>query len=121
MVLDILSWPQSGFAIILSDPGSDLRVTLSLSAGRPTQKLRMAYSIAGYGSKLLVNYCYFGMVGALSFVVPKAPSVNSIAHLLIPPSLVAFITAGRVPVVIEGQSASEMFRKLSRNSSGGRR
>ena len=95
-------------------------MTLSLSAGRPTQKLRMAYSIAGYGSKLLVNYCYFGMVGVLSFVVPKAPSMNSVAHLSIPPPLVAFITAGRVPAVIEGQSASEMFQRLSRNLSGGR-
>jgi len=80
----------------------------------------MAYSIAGYGSKLLVNYCYFGVVGVLSFVVPKAPSMNLVAHLSIPPSLVAFITAGRVPVVIEDQSASGMFQKLSRNLSGGR-
>lgn len=95
-------------------------MTLGLSAGRPTRKLRRAYSIAGYGSKLLVDYCYLGMVGVLSFVVPKAPSMNSVAHLSIPPSLVAFITAGHVPVVIEGQSASEMFQKLSRNLSGGR-
>ena len=58
------------------------------------------------------------MVGVLSFDVPKVPSMNSIGHLLILPPLVAFITTGHVPVVIEDQSASEMFQKLSGNLSG---
>ena len=50
----------------------------------------------------------------------KFINVASVSRINIPPPLVAFITAGHVPAVIEGQSASEMFQRLSRNLSGGR-
>lgn len=82
------------------------------------QKLRTAYSIAGYGSKLF-DYCYFAVVVALSFFGLKEPSTNLTVHLLMPPKL-AFITALFAPTVTEDQSASEMFQKLSRNLFSGR-
>ena len=74
------------------------------------RKLRMAYSIAGYGSKLFVDCCYcLDLVMGLSFFGLKELSVSSVGHLLILQWLVFAVPCSIVDVVMD-QVLLECFK-----------